>query len=121
MRVRPDDVTVNKCRTTAGTDVRDCFLHRGITGERVGTVNLSEVEIRKVRDEFGNIAARRLHFDRYGDGVAIVFNDEQHGEPARRRRVQRLPEFALTRGAFAAGDVGDFITVENNVFEGGVI
>ena len=58
-----------------------------------------------------------VHFDRHRDGVLVVFDHEQHRQLEVRCRVERLPELALAGRAVAAGDVHDFVAVEDDVFE----
>jgi hypothetical protein len=48
----------------------------------------------------GDVAARRLHFDRHRDGVAVVFDQKSTGSRLA-GRVQRLPELAFARVPFA--------------------
>src|SRR5256885_12418824 len=49
---------------------------------------------------------------RSADGVAVVFDEEEDGQPKVARSVQRLPELALTRRAAARRAVDDLIAAE---------
>jgi hypothetical protein len=49
-------------------------------------------------------ASRHLLGDRNRDGVLVVLDDENHREAADYRKVERLVEVALRRGALAAPD-----------------
>ena len=54
-------------------------------------------------------AAGRLHFDRHGDRVAVVLDEEDDRQLAHAGRVQRFPELALARRAVAERDVDDLV------------
>ena len=59
-----------------------------------------------------DVAARRLHFDRHRDRVAVVFDEEDHRQLSEAGGVQRLPELAFAGRAVAERQVGDFVVVE---------
>jgi hypothetical protein len=84
-------------------------LHGVVRGEEVGAVDLLAEEAGEALGERGNAAAGGLGFAGDADGVAVVFDEEQHGEAFETGGVQGLPEFAFAGGAFAGGDEGDFV------------
>ena len=59
--------------------------------------------------QFGNTAARRLEFDRDGNGPAVILDQEQQRERLQTRGVQRFEKFAFAGGAFSAGNVDDLV------------
>src|SRR5437867_1371720 len=79
------------------------------------------MEIRKTGNQARNVSARRLHFNRNGDGVTVVFNEKDQWQAKVRRRVHRFPKFAFTGGAVAERDVGDLVAMELDIFELAVI
>src|SRR5580698_1460699 len=90
-------------------------------GNDVGSVYLGEVKIWKILNQPGDAAAGGIDLNRNGDGVSIVLNHEDDGQPGIRGGVERFPEFALRCGAFSDGDVGNFIAVEGHIAPGAVI
>ena len=121
VRVGTDDVAVDKGRAAAIAAVLHGISHGLVAGDEVGAVDFGEVEVWEVRDEPGDVAAGGVRFDRGGDGVLVVFNEEDDGEFAVGGGVEGLPELALRGGAFADGDVDDFVIVEGDVFEFAVV
>jgi hypothetical protein len=65
-------------------------------------------------DETRDVAARGLHLDGDADGVAVVFDEEDDGEPQVARRVERLPVLALARRAVARGAVDDLVATDSD-------
>ena len=61
-------------------------------------------------DQLGNRRGRLLPGGD-GDGVAVVSDDVEHGQPLVAGRVQALPELPLRGGAFSKRDVGEFVFV----------
>ena len=59
-----------------------------------------------------DVAAGGLHFDRHRDRVAVVFDEEEDRQLLGAGDVQRFPELAFARGAFAERDVDDLVGVE---------
>ena len=108
-------------RTLAGAAVLDCLDHGAVAGDSVRSVDLGEVEVGKVCDEPGDVAARGVGLDGSGDGIAIVFDDVEDGELCVRGGVERFPEFALAGRTLADRDVGDLIAVKTDVFVGTII
>jgi hypothetical protein len=52
-------------------------------------------------------------FDRHGDRVAVVLDEEEHRQLLDAGGVERFPELALARGAIAERDVRDFVWLES--------
>ncbi len=96
-------------------------LHRRIGLHRICPVTLGKVEIWEIGNKLGNIPASRVHFHRNRDRVAVIFNHEQNRQLHVRSAVDCFPEFALAGSAVAAGDVDDFVTMEDHVLIGGII
>ena len=86
MRVRADYMRVDKCRTVSGTAIAYRPDEGRIACNRIGSVNLFEMEIREAGHQPRNIAAGSLHFDRYGNGVSVVLDHEISGATASSRR-----------------------------------
>jgi hypothetical protein len=110
-------VTVNQRRAVPRTAVSDRFHHGVVAGDGIGAVDLGEVEVWKVCDQARYVAAWRVRFDRSGDGVAVIFDDEEKRKLAIAGRVESLPELALAGGALSNGDVGHLIAMEDDVLE----
>jgi hypothetical protein len=117
MRVRPDDVSMHKCRPVAGTAPGNCLFKCQVACDWIGSIDLGEVEVGKVRHQTGDVAAGGVHLDWDGDGIAIVFNDEEDRQFGVRCRIQRLPELSLAGCAFAKGDVDHLVPVKSDMFE----
>ena len=83
--------------------------HRPVAGEEVGAVDALDEETGERGDQLRNVATRRLHFDRDGNGVAIVLDQIDDRELERTGGVERLPELPFAGGAFADRDVGHFV------------
>ena len=90
----------------------DGASHGGIAGERVGAVDFSEIEVGEIGDQARDVAAGGVDFDRDGDGVAVVFDDEEDGELALEAVLSGFPEFALLVAPSPSGDVDDLVAVE---------
>ncbi len=65
--------------------------------EEVAAVGLGDEEAGEGADELRDRAARRVHLDRHRDGVAVVLDDEDHGELLPAGGAERLPELPLGR------------------------
>ena len=122
MRVGADYVSVNECWTVAGAAVRDGLLssRHSWRPDRCRPL-LRRWKLGKFATNLRDIAAGGLDFDWNGDGVFVVFANEEHGQLAVGGGVHRFPEFALAGGAVAGGDVGDFVAVESYFFEFAVV
>src|SRR5437879_13212347 len=79
------------------------------------------MEIRKTGNQARNVSTRRLHFNRDGDGVTVVFYEKDHRQAQVRRGVHRFPKFAFAGSAVAKRDVGDLVAMELDIFELAVI
>src|SRR5580704_12289055 len=95
MRVRTNHMSVDECRTIAGTAVLRGTPESSISNNRVGAVELFEMEVWEARNQARNISARGLYFDRHGNRVFVVLNAEDNRQATIGGCVQRLPEFAL--------------------------
>ncbi len=71
----------------------------------------AKVEMGEVGEQVRDVAAGGVDFDGNGDGVAVVFDDEEDGELEVGGDADGFPELALGGGAFADGDVDDFVAV----------
>ena len=54
------------------------------------------------------LAAGDLAIARHRDGVAVIFDQEQHRQAFQAGGVERLPEFALAGGVFPGADQRGF-------------
>ena len=86
VRVRPDDLGVHERRLALAPHPLDRLAHRAIAGEEVGAVAAQHLQVRERLDQPRDVAARRLHFDRHRDRVAVVLDEIQD----RRLRVQAV-------------------------------
>ena len=109
--IRTRDMRVNQRRPAARAAMRDGARHYGVSLERLSAVTFFDAKARVIRDELRNVAAGGLHFDGDGDGEAIVLHDKENGQLAIRGDIEGFEEFSLAGGAFAAGNVGDFIAL----------
>ena len=121
VRVGADDVAVDQRGTFAGAAVGDGGLEGGKAGERVGAVDFGEMEVGEVSEQRRDVAAGGVDLDRNGDGVAVVFDDEEDGELEIGGDADGFPELAFAGGAIAEGDVDDFVAVEVDVLELAVV
>jgi hypothetical protein len=103
---------VHERRSLPRTGVVHRGAHRLVAGEEVGTVDTLDEQSRERLDELRDVAARRLHFHRHRDRVAVVFDQVDDGQLERAGRVERFPEFAFARRTFPDRHVRDFIGVE---------
>ncbi len=84
-------------------------------GHRIVAVDLRKKEVGEIGDQPRNVSARRVHFNGNADGVAVVFDHEDHGQLLIGRRVQRFPKLALRSRALAYGGQNHFVAVEIDV------
>ena len=109
MRVGSNHFRVHERRPAVLAAVVDCAPHHGERFQRIGAVTSLDEKIGKTSDEFGNVAAGRLHFDRHADRVAVVFAQEHHWQFKVAGRVERFPKLAFARSAVAQRNVHDFV------------
>ena len=109
MRIRSYDVRVNERRPAPLAAILNCPLNHVVAGKRVAAVNFLNEETRKSAHKFRYAAARRLHFDRDRDRVAVVFDQVKHGQVQSARRVERFKELAFARRPVASRYVNDCI------------
>ncbi len=112
---------MDKRRPVARAAVIRGALHGSVGDDRVGAVDLLEMEIREPGYQPRNVAAGSLHFDGHGNRVFVVLHAENHGQSPVGSRIQRLPEFAFAGRPVAERDVGDLIALELNILELAVI
>jgi hypothetical protein len=93
----------------------------GIAFHRVGAVDLGKEEIGEIRDQARDVSSGRVHFDRNRDGVAVVFDNEQNGQPRGGGRADRFPEFSFAGRTLTQRDVHHFISMEMRGLERAVV
>jgi hypothetical protein len=110
--VGADDVAVDERGTFAGAAVGDGLLEGLEAGDGVGAVDFGEMEIGELFEQVRDVAAWSVDFDGDGDSVAVVLDYDEDGEFEVGSDADGFPELALGGGAFADGDVDDFVAVE---------
>ena len=90
-------------------------------GDGVGAVDFGKMEIGEIFEQVRDVSAWRVDFDGDGDGVAVVFDDEEDGELEIGGDADGFPELTLGSGAFADGDVNDLVAVEIDGMELAVV
>ena len=95
VRVGPDHMGMDKSRTMPGAAMRHRAHEGGIAGHRVRSIYFFKVEVGEAADQAGNVSARGLHLDRHRDGISVVFDHENHGEPGSWKRCSRPPRTRL--------------------------
>ena len=88
VRVRTNHVAVQKRRPMSAAHMLDGSSGGFVGLRKVGAVALEAEQVRKIFDQARNVAARRLHVGRHGDGISIVLHDYKQGKLARRRGVE---------------------------------
>ena len=68
-----------KAGPMAGAAVRGRLLKGAQAGHGIGAVDLGKVEVGEVGHQARDVAARRVHFHRNADGVAVVFHQKMTG------------------------------------------
>ena len=111
VRIRPDDLCVNERRAAPLARMGDGLLEHPPAGQEVGPVHRQDQQAGERRHDLREIAARRLDFPRHRDGVAVVLDEIDNRQPLAAGRIQRFPELALGRRAFARRDVDDLVRV----------
>src|SRR5262245_3813125 len=99
-------------RTFTRTHVRDGSAHGLVTRQVIGAVAPVDLKSREMLDDAREVTAWRLHFNRCGDRVAVVFDEVEHREYPRARGVERFPELAFAGRSLADGDEGDLVALE---------
>ena len=114
-------MAMNERRSTP----RAAVLRRRLKGAQarlgIGAVNLGKMEIGKVGHQPRNVSARRIHFHGNADRVAVIFHHEDHRQLPIRRRIQRFPELALRRRAFAHAGQHHFVAVKLHIVKGAIV
>ncbi len=112
VRIGAGDMAVDESGTLAGAAVGDGGLEGMHARDGIGAIDFRDVEVREVGKQARNVAAGGVDFNRNGNGVAVVFNDDEEREFAIGGDADGFPEFAFAGGAFTDGDVDDFVAVE---------
>ena len=107
MRVQPHHPGLDEDRPAPAARVGEGPPQGLDAGQRVGAVDADDLQPRERRHEAGDVAARGLELDGDGDGVAVVLDQVEHGEPAGAGGVQRFPELALAGAPVAERHVDD--------------
>src|SRR5215467_8870990 len=121
VRVGANDMSADERGAAALADVVDCLLGDGVRLERVGAVDLGDLQSGKIANQFGDTAARGLHFNGDGDGVAVVFDEVEEGKLFGAGGVKGFPEFAFAGGAVTSRNVDDFLGIEMHVLAQGSV
>src|SRR6202521_2089480 len=116
MGIRARHMRVDERRAATLAAILHRVLADGIAFERVGAVAFRNMQIRKAANKFRNAAAGSLHFDGYGNGITIVFDEIQKRQLLGTSNVEGLPEFAFTRRSVSTGDVDNLIALVVDVF-----
>src|SRR5713226_4040297 len=111
MRIRPRDVREDQRGAQALAAVLGGAFASRVTLERLRAVALLNMQPRKASDQFRDASARGLDFHGNGNRKAVVFDQVQQRKFLAASRVQGLPEFALARRAFPAGNVYDLFRI----------
>ena len=121
VRVKPHAMAVHQRRPEARAAVCRRLLKGAQAGHGIVAVHLGKVEVGKVGHQPRDVSARRVHLDRNADGVAVVFDAEDHRQLLVRRGVHRLPELALRGRALAHAGQHHFVAVKIHVVEGAIV
>ena len=95
VRVGPDDVCVNERWAVAVAAVLGGSLEGRVAGDGIGAVDFFEVKLGKFATSLRDASAGGLHFDRNGDRVAIVFDEEKYWQLVVGRRRSSPPRIHL--------------------------
>lgn len=71
---------VHERRAAPRTGIGHGRLHGLVAGQQVGAVHFQHQQIGVVAHKLGDAPAGRLHFDRHGNGIAVVFNYIDDGQ-----------------------------------------
>src|SRR3954453_22522617 len=112
MRIRTNHVGMNERRANSRPAMRNSSRHCAVADHGVSPIYFFKMEVWKTGNQARNVSPRSLHFDRHGDRITVVFDQEHDRQPEIGGRIHRLPEFAFTGSAVAERDVGDLIAVE---------
>ncbi len=112
MRVRPNHVRMDERGSLPLARVLDGALERLVARDQIAAVDLFDVQVGEGSNELRDAAARRVHLDRNGDRVAVVFDQIDDRQLEIRRVVERLPELAFARRAVAGRAEDDLVLLE---------
>src|SRR5882672_9759499 len=98
-------MSVDEGRSKSLTAVAGGALEGGITGHRIGAVDLFEMEVGESGDQARDAAACCLDFNGNRNRVPVVFDAEDDRKLAERGSVHRLPELAFARGTVTQRNV----------------
>ena len=111
MRVRPDHMGVHQRGAAPLAAVLDSRFHGRIGRQEIATIHFLLKEAGEAGHQRRDAGAGGLVFHRNGDGVAVIFDQEQHGQAIQAGGVQGFPKLALAGGAIAAGYQGDGVAL----------
>jgi hypothetical protein len=112
MRIRAYYFCVDERGSLSRARVLHGCRHSRVAGEQVRAVDALHQQTGKRRHELRQIAAWRLHFDRNGDRVPVVFDEIDDRQLQRAGGIERFPELAFAGRAFANRDVHDLVGPE---------
>ena len=112
MRIRTNNLGVNKRRASAFAAILDGAFHHRQRLERVGAVAALQIKIGKILDQPRNVAAGSLHFNRNADRITVIFQQEKHRQLQIAGGVERFPKFAFAGSAVAKRNVNHFVFVK---------
>ena len=102
MGVRPDAVRVNQCRSAAFAAIGDGGAHGAVGRQEIGTVDdFERQQPGEIPQQLRKRSARSLIFNRHGNRVAVVLNQENDRGVAQAGVVNGLPEFPFAGRTFA--------------------
>ena len=78
MRIRANHVRMHEGGASACPAMSSGAHKCRVAYDRIGSVELFEMEIGEAADQARDVAARGLHLYRHRDGVFVVFDDEQN-------------------------------------------
>ena len=113
MRVRSNDFRVHERRSLSLARILDRLPHYVVAGNQVGPVDLLDEEIRESAYQLRDRSTGGVDFHRHRDGVAVVLDEKDDGEPEIARRVEALPELPFARLPFTRRAEHDFILMES--------
>ncbi len=103
---------VEEGRALSASNVVHHFPSGPVAFQDVGSIAFLYHEVRKARHQPRDASPGGLHFNRNGDGVPVVLDEEDDRELQVACRVQGLPELALGGGAISGGSHHHFVLLE---------
>src|SRR5580693_3417758 len=99
MRIMPNYMRVDQRGAATLAAIVNGFLADRVAFEGIRAVTLGDVQARETARQARNAAAGGLHFDRNGDGVAVVFDDVKQWKFFRAGDVERFPKLTFAGSA----------------------